>query len=122
MHLSAVRAAEAEARIAADIFEAQVKARRAQARRGAEDAATRIARLKQQIADVLRDTEGVAAQLEADDGVTARRNALEAAQALSSRSRSGCRRCRGGDTSGTGSARCSASEAARDRDCAKIAA
>ena len=81
--LHAVRAAEAEARIAADL-EAQVKARRARRpRRGAEDAATRIARLKQQIADVLRDADGVAAQLEADDGVTARRNALEAAQALS---------------------------------------
>jgi chromosome segregation protein len=78
----AVRAAEAEARIAADL-EAQVKARRAQAKRGAEDAASRIARLRQQIADVQRDAEGVAAQLEADDGVTARRGALEAAQTLS---------------------------------------
>jgi chromosome segregation protein len=79
---NAVRAAEAEARIAADL-EAQVKARRAQAKRGAEDAATRIARLRQQVADVQRDAEGVAAQLEADDGVTAKRGALEAAQALS---------------------------------------
>lgn len=78
---NAVRAAEAEARIAADL-EAQVKARRAQAKRGAEDAATRIARLKQQIADVLRDTEAVAQQLEADDGVTARRAALETTQGL----------------------------------------
>ena len=80
--LQAVQAAEAEARIAADL-EAQVKARRAQARRGADDAATRIARLRQQIADVERDAEGVARQLDADDGVTARRTALETAQALS---------------------------------------
>ncbi len=80
--MNAVRAAEAEARIAADL-EAQVKARRAQARRGAEDAATRIARLRQQVADVERDAANVSAQLEADDGVTAKRSALEAAQALS---------------------------------------
>ena len=80
--MNAVRAAEAEARIAADL-EAQVKARRAQAKRGAEDAAQRIARLRQQIADVERDAANVAAQLEADDGVTAKRNALEAVQALS---------------------------------------
>jgi chromosome segregation protein len=79
---NAVRAAEAEARIAADL-EAQVKARRAQAKRGAEDAATRIARLQQQVADVARDADAVAQQLEADDGVTARRTALEASQALS---------------------------------------
>jgi chromosome segregation protein len=79
---NAVRAAEAEARIAADL-EAQVKARRAQAKRGAEDAATRIARLQQQVAEVTRDAEAVARQLEADDGVTARRAALDAAQALS---------------------------------------
>src|SRR5690606_30256405 len=78
--MHAVRAAEAEARIAADL-EAQVKARRAQARRGAEDAATRIARLKQQIDDVARDAANVAAQLESDDGVTARRAVLEQAQA-----------------------------------------
>jgi len=80
--IQVVRAAEAEARIAADL-EAQVRARRAQAKRGAEDAATRIARLKQQIDDVQRDAEGVAQQLEADDGVTARRAALDAVQALS---------------------------------------
>jgi chromosome segregation protein len=80
--LAAVRSAEAEARIAADL-EAQVRARRAQAKRGADDAATRIARLKQQIDEVVRDAEGVARQLEADDGVIARRAALEAAQALS---------------------------------------
>jgi chromosome segregation protein len=80
--LDAVRAAEAEARVAADA-EAQVRARRAQARRGAEDAATRIARLRQQIADVERDAAAVSARLEADDGVTAKRAALEAAQAVS---------------------------------------
>jgi chromosome segregation protein len=80
--MQAVRAAEAEARIAADL-EAQVKARRAQARRGAEDAAQRIARLRQQVADVERDAANVAAQLEADDGVTAKRTALDAVQAVS---------------------------------------
>jgi chromosome segregation protein len=80
--MNAVGAAEAEARIAADL-EAQVKARRAQAKRGAEDAAQRIARLRQQIADVERDASNVAAQLEADDGVTAKRSMLEAAQTLS---------------------------------------
>jgi chromosome segregation protein len=80
--MHAVRGAEAEARIAADL-EAQVKARRAQAKRGAEDAATRIARLRQQVADVERDAANVAAQLAADDGVTAKRSELEAAQALS---------------------------------------
>ncbi|HVY51434.1 MAG TPA: chromosome segregation SMC family protein, partial [Devosia sp.] len=79
---NAVRAAEAEARIAADL-EAQVRARRAQARRAAEDAASRIARLKQQIDEVLRDADAVARQLAADDGVSARRLALEAAQAVS---------------------------------------
>jgi chromosome segregation protein len=79
---AAVRAAETEARMASEV-EAQVRARRAQARRGAEDAATRIARLRQQVADVQRDTDNVVAQLEADDGVTAKRAALEAAQALS---------------------------------------
>ena len=77
--LHAVRGAEAEARIAADL-EAQIKARRAQARRAAEDAAGRIARLKQQVADVTRDAEAVAAALAADDGVTARRAALDAAR------------------------------------------
>jgi chromosome segregation protein len=80
--IQAVRAADAEARIAADL-EAQVRARRAQAKRGAEDAASRIARLRQQIEDVQRDAEGVAQQLESDDGVTARRAVLETAQALS---------------------------------------
>ncbi len=78
--LNAVRAAEAEARIAADL-EAQVRARRAQAHRGAEDAATRIARLRQQIEEVSRDAANVAAELEADNGVTARRAALESVQA-----------------------------------------
>jgi chromosome segregation protein len=78
--MNAVRAAEAEARIAADL-EAQVRARRAQAQRGAEDAATRIARLKQQIDGVVQDAANVSAQLEADDGVTARRAALEEIQA-----------------------------------------
>ncbi|MEQ1900915.1 MAG: chromosome segregation SMC family protein [Devosia sp.] len=75
----AVHAAETEARIAADL-EAQVKARRAQATRSGEDAAARIARLQQQIADVQRDAAHVTAQLEADDGVVAKRAALELVQ------------------------------------------
>ncbi len=80
--MQAVRAAEAEARIAADL-EAQVKARRAQARRAQDDAASRIARLRQQIAGVVADAEAVARQVEADDGVSGKRAALEAAQAVS---------------------------------------
>jgi len=77
--LAAVRAAEAEARIAADL-EAQVRARRAQAARAVDDATGRIGRLQQQLADVLKEADTVSAQLEADDGVTARRTALETAQ------------------------------------------
>jgi chromosome segregation protein len=77
-----VRAAEAEARAAAEL-EAQVRARRAQARRGTEDAAARIARLKQQLAEVQRDADAVAERLAADDGVTARRTILEEKQELS---------------------------------------
>ncbi|MEQ1771631.1 MAG: chromosome segregation SMC family protein, partial [Devosia sp.] len=83
-----VTGAETEARIAADL-EAQVRARRAQAIRSAEDAANRIARLTQQIADVARDAEGVAAQLEADSGVTAKRSALEMAQAIAAEAEAG---------------------------------
>jgi chromosome segregation protein len=78
----AVRAAEAEARIAADL-ESQIRARKAQASRSAQEAEGRIERLRQEIAGVVRDAEDVALKLAADDGVTARRAALEAAQALS---------------------------------------
>lgn len=76
----AVAAAEAEARAAADV-QAQVRARRAQAVRSAEDARVRVERLKQQIADVAREAEGVARSLAADETLTRQREALAAAQA-----------------------------------------
>jgi len=78
----AVAVAETAARAAQDA-EAQVKARRAQALRGRDDATNRVARLKGQIADVARDAEALARQLEGDAAVADRRAALEAAQAAS---------------------------------------
>jgi chromosome segregation protein len=76
----AVAAAETEARTAADA-QAQIRARRAQAVRSNEDARTRVERLKQQIADVAREAEGIAKSLEADETLARQRAALEAAQA-----------------------------------------
>ncbi|MDP1731563.1 MAG: AAA family ATPase [Devosia sp.] len=76
---TAVNVAEAEMRAAAEA-EAQARARRAQATRSSEDAATRVARLQQQIAEVARETEAIAASLGADATVGERRTALEAAQ------------------------------------------
>jgi chromosome segregation protein len=78
----AVAVAETSARAAQDA-EAQVKARRAQAIRGRDDATNRVARLRQQIDDVVRDADALARQLEGDAAVTDRRTALEAAQASS---------------------------------------
>ena len=80
---TAVNAAEAEMRAAADA-EAQVRARRAQALRSSEDAATRVARLTQQIAEVMREAQAIAASLGADESVSGKRAALEAAQAAAS--------------------------------------
>jgi chromosome segregation protein len=77
---AAVAEAERDARAAQDA-EAQVKARRAQALRGQADAQARIARLNQQIADVQRDTEKLAQELDGDATVIERRTALEATQA-----------------------------------------
>ena len=76
---AAVAEEETAAREAQDA-EAQVRARRAQAVRGRDDAVARIGRLKQQIDDVVRDTEQLAQQLNGDATVTAQRAALEAAQ------------------------------------------
>jgi chromosome segregation protein len=78
----AVALAETAARAAQDA-EAQVKARRAQAIRGRDDATNRVARLKQQIDDVIRDAEALARQLEGDAAVADRRTALDATQAAS---------------------------------------
>ena len=76
---SAVAAAEATAR-AAQETEAQVRARRAQAVRTRDDAASRVARLNQQIAEVKADAEGLARELDGDTAVAGQRAALEAAQ------------------------------------------
>jgi len=59
---------------------AQIRARRAQAQRSAEDAKARIVRLNQQIADVQRDAERLSIGVD-DDGLDRQRAALEAAQA-----------------------------------------
>ncbi|HEY0918471.1 chromosome segregation SMC family protein, partial [Devosia sp.] len=75
-----VGAAEAEMRAAAEA-EAQVRARRAQAQRAREDAAARIGRLTQQLAEVAREAGQVAARLDTDKTMQERRAALEAAQA-----------------------------------------
>ena len=76
---AAVAAAEADARTAADA-QAQIRARRAQAQRGSEEARQRVERLRQQIADVVRETASVAAALQADDTLSRKRAALEGAQ------------------------------------------
>ncbi len=77
---AAVAAAEAEARAAADTL-AQVRARRAQAIRSSSDAAARIQRLTQQVAEVEQESRTVAASLDADETLLLRRAALTAAQA-----------------------------------------
>ena len=76
---AAVAGAEAEMREAADA-ETQIRARRAQATRSSAEAAARVTRLHQQIAEVAQESETIARTLVADDNVTARRVALEAAQ------------------------------------------
>jgi len=75
-----VATAEAEARAAADAL-AQVRARRMQAQRSAEDAATRMVRLSQQVAEVEREAATIAASLDADETLTRKRAALAEAQA-----------------------------------------
>ncbi|HEV7276890.1 MAG TPA: chromosome segregation SMC family protein [Devosiaceae bacterium] len=77
---AAVAAADAEARSAAEA-ESQLRARRAQARRSSEDARIRVERLRQQIAEVAEEAQGIGASLEADDTLQLRRNELAAAQA-----------------------------------------
>src|SRR6185437_4369879 len=73
-------AAETAAR-AADEALAQLKARRAQAIRGADEARARVERLRRQIAEVARDTEQLAQSVAADGALASKRAALEAAQA-----------------------------------------
>ena len=80
---AAVGAAEAEMRATAEA-EAQMRARRAQAQRAREDAAARLARLTQQLGDVAREAEQIAARLDADETLHGRRAALAAAQATAS--------------------------------------
>ena len=80
---AAVGAAEAEMRATAEA-EAQMRARRAQAQRAREDAAARLARLTQQLGDVAREAEQIAARLDADEPLHGRRAALAAAQATAS--------------------------------------
>ena len=77
----AVDAAETEARTASDAL-AQVRARRAQATRSSEDAAARIHRLTQQIAEVEQEARTVTGRLDADETLSLRRAALETAQVM----------------------------------------
>jgi len=79
----AVTGAEDAARAAGDAL-AQLRARRAQAIRGAEDAKNRVTRLTQQIAEVAREAEALARSMEADAVLAEKRSALEAAQAAAS--------------------------------------
>lgn len=62
---------------------AQLRARRGQAERSAQDATTRAARLSQQIADVNLEAENVSAELDADQVIGAQRQALDAAKSKS---------------------------------------
>ncbi|HEY4201082.1 MAG TPA: AAA family ATPase [Devosiaceae bacterium] len=78
----AVMSAEAEARSAAEAL-AQVRARRAQAIRSATDAAQRVTRLTQQIAEVAAEATNITASLDADETLSLRRRELEEAQANS---------------------------------------
>ena len=76
---SAVAEADEATREAANAL-AQMRARRLQAERNLVDARNRRARLIQQLAEVETEREAVTAALEADETITVRRNALEAAQ------------------------------------------
>ncbi|KKC32489.1 chromosome segregation protein SMC [Devosia psychrophila] len=83
----AVDAAETEARTASDAL-AQVRARRAQATRSSEDAAARIHRLTQQIAEVEQEARTVTDRLDADETLSLRRAALETAQVMTAEAES----------------------------------
>ena len=83
----AVDAAETEARTASDAL-AQVRARRAQATRSSEDAAARIHRLTQQIAEVEQEARTVTGRLDADETLSLRRAALETAQVMTAEAES----------------------------------
>ncbi|HTJ58595.1 MAG TPA: AAA family ATPase [Devosiaceae bacterium] len=74
-----VRQAETEMQAANEAL-AQLRARRAQAQRNATDAAARVTRLAQQVAEVVREAEALNQTLDADEALAAKREALEAAQ------------------------------------------
>src|SRR5690554_4355442 len=76
---SALEEAEAIARQSADAV-AEIRARRGQALKGAEEAGQRVAKLERQISDIAQDAEAVERSLGADHSVAERRAALEAAQ------------------------------------------
>ncbi|MDB5615570.1 MAG: smc [Devosia sp.] len=84
---AAVDVAEAEARAAADTL-AQVRARRMQAMRSAENAEARIHRLTQQIAEVEQEARTVTDRLDADETLSLRRAALETAQVMTAEAES----------------------------------
>ncbi|MBJ3784908.1 chromosome segregation protein SMC [Devosia sediminis] len=77
---AAVAAADEAARKAAEAL-ADIRAQRVQAQRNLAEAEARRARLIQQADDIERERAGVIAKLDADETVTARRAALERAQA-----------------------------------------
>ncbi|WP_423068786.1 chromosome segregation protein SMC [Devosia sp. CN2-171] len=78
-----VAKADADARGAAEAL-AQLRARRAAAERSVGEARTRAQRLETQIADVAREAEQLARTLASDATLTAKRDALEQAQARAS--------------------------------------
>ncbi|WEK03058.1 MAG: chromosome segregation protein SMC [Candidatus Devosia phytovorans] len=80
---SAVASAEVAARAAADTL-AQVRARRSEAMRTAQDAAQRINRLTQQMSDVEAEARDVTARLDADETLSLKRAALGEAQEAAS--------------------------------------
>ncbi|MDC9823650.1 AAA family ATPase [Devosia sp. ZB163] len=75
-----VALADAESRAAAEAL-AQLRARRAAAERSVGEARSRAERLESQVAEVVREAEQVARMLGADATLTAKREALEGAQA-----------------------------------------
>jgi chromosome segregation protein len=76
---AAVVAAEVEARATADAL-AQVRMRRTQASRAAEDAGVRLARLRGDMAQVEREAGEIALRLDQDEALNARRNVLASAR------------------------------------------
>lgn len=79
---TSLTAIEAEAAAATEAL-AQLRAARAQAERNSADARARAERLRNQIAEVEKEAATVRAELDADQSITARRQALEHAHAAS---------------------------------------